>query len=162
MESAPLLALLQAIEGSRPAAALRASFFVYPLVNALHILSLGVLVTTVGLMDLRVLGWLSRFDGHVFIAAFRRLALGAFAGAAATGLALFSIRASEYAFNPAFQVKLALIALAGLNLAMFLRAVRRGGIARRDGFSPAQRCSAAVSLILWPGVLVAGRFIGFV
>lgn len=154
--------MLQAIETLRPAAALRASFVAYPLVNALHILSLGILVTVVALMDLRVLGRFSRFGARPFVAALRPLAVGAIAGTVATGLALFSIRASEYAFNPAFQLKLALIVLAGLNLALFLRAGHGHGEARRDGFSGAERFSAAASLILWPGVLVAGRFIGFV
>jgi hypothetical protein len=162
LEGQPLLDLLQAVEGLRPATALRTSFVAYPLVNALHILSLGVLVTLTGLIDLRVLGWLSRFGARPFVAALRAPAIGAFACAVATGLALFSIRASEYAFNPAFQLKLALIVLAGLNLALFLRAGRVDGAVLRDGFSGAERLSAAASLILWPGVLVAGRFIGFV
>ncbi|WP_235679085.1 hypothetical protein [Aquibium microcysteis] len=162
MDTTPLLDLLRAIEVLAPAAALRASFVAYPLVNALHILSLGVLVSTAGLMDLRILGFFSRFDGRLFVAALRPLALAAFAGAVATGLALFSIRASEYAFNPAFQVKLALIALPGLNLAMILRAGRRRAATQREGFSGAERLSAALSLMLWPAILVAGRFIGFV
>lgn len=162
MDPLPLTDMLRAVESLPPAVALRASFVAYPLVNALHILSLGLLVATVALMDLRVLGNFSRFDAHPFVDAFRPLALWAFAGAAATGLALFSIRASEYAFNPAFQVKLALIVLAGLNLALTLRAGRRRAASLGEGFSGAERLSAAVSLMLWPAILVAGRFIGFV
>lgn len=162
MDATPLLDLLRAIEGLAPAAALRASFVAYPIVNALHVLSLGVLVTTVALMDLRVLGGFSGLDPRSFVDALRPVALWAFAGTAATGLALFSIRASEYAFNPALQVKLALIALAGLNLALTLRAGRRRAASLREGFSGAERLSAAVSLMLWPAILVAGRFIGFV
>lgn len=157
----PLLDMLRTIEGLPPAVALRASFVAYPLVNALHILSLGMLVAAVMLMDLRVLGRLSRLDGRAFVATMRPVAISAFGGAVLTGFALFSIRASEYAFNPAFQIKLVLIVLAGVNLAMFLRATRRGGFASQDGFSLAERLSAAASLVLWPGVLVAGRFIGF-
>lgn len=153
--------MLRAVEGLAPAAALRASFVAYPLVNALHILSLGVLVATVGLMDLRVLGWFQHLDGRGFVAALRPVAIGAFVGAVLTGLALFSVRAGAYAFNPAFQLKLGLIALAGFNLAMALRAARRRELSGRGGFSRAERLSAAVSLLVWPGVLAAGRFIGF-
>jgi hypothetical protein len=163
LDGTPILDLLQAIERLPPAAALRRSFVAYPLVNALHILSLGVLVATVGLMDLRVIGRFSRFEARGFVAALRPVALAAFAGAAVTGLALFSVRASDYAFNPAFQLKLVLIALAGLNLALFMRLARPGaGGAVRDGFTAAERLSARLSLVLWPGVLLAGRFIGFV
>ncbi|RST87448.1 hypothetical protein EJC49_05390 [Aquibium carbonis] len=157
----PLLDVLRAIEGLPPAVALRTSFVAYPMVNALHILSIGMLVAAVMLMDLRVLGRLSRLDGRAFVATMRPVAGFAFFGAVLTGVALFSIRASEYAFNPAFQVKLALIALAGVNLALFLRAPRHSGLAGQDGFSAAERLSAVASLVLWPAALVAGRFIGF-
>lgn len=153
--------MLRAVEGLAPAAALRGSFVAYPLVNALHILSLGVLVATVGLMELRVLGRFPRLDGRAFVAALRPIAVGAFAGAVLTGLALFSVRATEYAFNPAFQLKLGLIVLAGLNLVMFLRVARRRGLSGHADVSAAERLSAALSLLVWPGVLVAGRFIGF-
>lgn len=158
MDESVILAVLQAFEDLPPAAALRRSFVAYPLVNALHILALGALATTVALMDLRVLGRMARFEGRGFVAALRPLALAAFAVAVATGLALFSIRASEYAFNPAFLSKLALIALAGLNLALFDAA--RGGAS--PGFSDREKLSAGLSLVLWPAIVIAGRFIGFV
>lgn len=35
---------------------LKASFVAYPIVNALHIMAIGALLTSVGLMDLSVLG----------------------------------------------------------------------------------------------------------
>jgi hypothetical protein len=163
LDGVPIPDILQAIEGLPPAAALRRSFVAYPLVNALHILSLGVLVATVGLMDLRVLGRFARFDAQGFVAALRPVALAAFAGVIVTGLALFSVRASAYAANPAFQLKIVLIGLAGLNLALFLRAARHAtGGGGRDGFTVLQRVSAGLSLLLWPCVLLAGRFIGFV
>jgi hypothetical protein len=44
-----------------------------------------------------------------------------------------------------------------------MRLARPGaGGAVRDGFTAAERLSARLSLVLWPGVLLAGRFIGFV
>jgi hypothetical protein len=105
-------------------------------------------------MDLRLIGLLAYQPRQPFVALMRRLAWIAFAGAAGTGAALFSIRATEYAFNPAFQAKLALIAVAGLNLAVLARAGHQN--------PRAARLQAALSIILWVGVLIAGRFIGFV
>ena len=45
-----------ALEQSGIARALKSSFVAYPLVSALHILSIGVLLTSVILMDFRILG----------------------------------------------------------------------------------------------------------
>jgi len=153
------LELLQAIEQLAPARELRASFYAYPLVNALHILAVGALLTSVILMDLRILGYLFRQDRQPFLRLMRRLALTAFGGAGVTGMLLFSIRASEYFFNPALQLKMGLILLAGANL-LALRVVASdpGGLPHEGGPS---RVFAALSILLWIGVLICGRFIGF-
>ncbi len=148
---------LLAIERLAPAAALRSSFIAYPLVSAAHILSFGVLVTSVILMDLRILGAFSLERGP-FVGLMRRMALIGFVLASLTGAALFSIRASEYAFNPAFQVKIALLAAAGVNLALF---ARRQQPTAGEPFSVFARLLAVGSILIWTGVLLAGRFIGF-
>jgi hypothetical protein len=123
-------------------------------------MSVGMVVTAVLLVDLRVLGLLSRLERDAFLGLMREIAAGAFTVAVLTGLALFSIRAQEYATNVAFQAKLALLALAGLNLLAF-RLLDRNRAAH-DGHAPGTRALAALSLVLWPSILVAGRFIGFV
>ncbi len=146
-------ALLAAIEGLGAVEALKRSFVVYPLVNALHILALGTLVTSAILVDLRVLGRFAAFDARDFERTFRRLALAAFALAAATGIAMFAVKARDYWENPAFLAKLGLLAAAGLNFAWFrLAATSRPG---------AGRMPALLSITLWIAILVAGRFIGF-
>lgn len=140
--------------------ALKVSFYVYPLVNALHILAIGALVTSVVLMDLRVLGFAAAIERAPFVRLMRQSIAAAFPVAVLSGLALFSIRAQEYAANPAFQAKMALLALAGLNLWAFRRLAPPG-----DGdapYPPAARALAALSIALWVAILVAGRFIGFV
>lgn len=147
---------LAALETFGPVAALKTSFYVYPLVNALHILAIGAVVTSVLLMDLRLLGSFPSIEPGPFIALLRKVALASFAIAAATGLALFSIRARDYAGMPVFLAKMALILLAGLNLAFMLRLEA----ARPD--AAVVRVSAAASMVLWIAVVVCGRFIGFV
>ncbi|WEX09882.1 DUF6644 family protein [Chelativorans sp. AA-79] len=152
--------LLGIIEQLAPARALRASFYAYPLVNAAHILSIGMLLASVILMDLRILGFLAAQEYRPFLKLMRRAALIAFCGALATGLPMFAIRAGEYFHNPAFRLKMALIGLAGLNLlALRLFVSGSDGTASRH---PAAKLAAALSILLWLGVLVCGRFIGFV
>lgn len=151
-------ALFAALEGSAPAAALRTSFVAYPLVNAAHILATGGLVAIVLLLDLRVLGAFSSLPREPFVRVLRGTALLAFALAVVTGIALFSVRAQDYAENPAMLAKFALLALAGLNFLAFVRLFQAGPAQERM----AAKALAVLSMALWPAVLVAGRFIGFV
>lgn len=145
--------LLKALEGSAVAEFLKDSFLIYPLVNAAHILAVGAVATTVLLMDLRLLGFLRSVEANAFRRLMRRTAFVAFAAAAVTGLLLFSVRARDYAENPAFLVKIGLIALAGANLAAFTLLERRSG---------AGRIQVILSMLIWPLAIVAGRFIGFI
>jgi hypothetical protein len=86
--------------------------------------------------------------------ALARLAAAGFAVAALAGVALFAVRAREYAANPAFLAKLALVGLGALNaLSLGRPALRGGGRAALAG---------ALSLALWAGAILAGRLIAFV
>ncbi|MER9341911.1 hypothetical protein NKI41_14075 [Mesorhizobium sp. M0601] len=134
---------------------LKASFVAYPVINALHIMSIGALLTSVWLMDLRILGAFRSLPQAAFVALLRRTALSAFGGALVTGSLLFSVRASEYAAMPIFLAKMALIVLAGANFLVF---VRRAGEEPAGGVATVL---AVLSLVLWTSVLFAGRFIGF-
>lgn len=145
-------ALLGSIEQLALVRALKSSFFVYPVVNALHILAVGALVTCVVLMDLRVLGVIRSVEEGPLVRLLRGVALGAFVVAVLSGLTLFSVRATEYVAMPLFWIKMGLIGVAGVNFAAF--SVMRGQGARR--------ALAVVSVVLWPAVLLAGRFLGFV
>jgi uncharacterized membrane protein len=144
--------VLEALAASGPAAFLRTSFYLYPLLNALHILSIGALVTSALLMDLRVLGLGRGLPAEAVIGHLRPVALTALFFAVGSGLLLFSVQPLEYAANTAFRLKLLLLATALANAAIFtsFRLHRRGG-----------RLLALVSIGLWLSVLVAGRFIGF-
>ncbi|MCO6386782.1 hypothetical protein [Aliihoeflea sp. 40Bstr573] len=141
-----------ALETLAPIEALKVSFYVYPVVNGLHILSIGTLVVSVLLLDLRILGAFASLPEAAAARVFRRLAFIGFGGAVATGVPMFAIQATTYVANPAFRIKMALLLLAGFNAALF--AIWPAQTARRGLATP--------SLALWLGVLFAGRFIGFV
>jgi hypothetical protein len=143
---------LSALETLAPVEALKVSFYLYPVVNGLHVLSVGVLIASILLLDLRILGAFASLPEDAATRIFRRLAVTGFAGAVLTGLPMFAIQATTYAANPAFRIKMALLFVAGINAALF--AILRPPSARRR--------LAALSLVLWLGVLFAGRFIGFV
>lgn len=144
--------LLGSVEQLALVKALKTSFFAYPIVNALHILAIGALVTSVMLMDLRVIGVIRSLPEGPLLQLLRRVALGAFGLAVVTGALMFAVRATEYAGMPLFWIKMGLIGVAGVNFAAF-------SLLRAQG---PRRALAGVSIVLWPTVLLAGRFLGFV
>ena len=109
----------QAIESLPVVRLLKASYLVYPLISAAHIAAIGTLLTSVALMDLRLIGAITSFPETPYVALLRRLALSAFGVAAATGFLMFCVRASHYAQLPVFLAKMALIGLAGMNFLLF-------------------------------------------
>ena len=151
--------LLQAIEQLGLVRLLKTSFVAYPIINAVHIAAIGALYTAVLLMDFAVLRWVRSVPREKLVALLRRVALFAFVLAVLTGLALFSVRAAHYAETPVFLVKIGLIGLAILNFLAFATLARKG---LADAPSIALRLSAIASILLWTGVLLCGRFIGFV
>jgi hypothetical protein len=149
----------QAIEQLGAVRLLKSSFVAYPVINALHIAAIGALVTSVLLMDLSVLGAIRSIPREKLVALLRRVALAAFGVAVLTGVTMFSIQATDYVRNPVFLVKLGLIVIAALNFAAFTAQDRRRPSGEADA---ALRILAVTSILLWSGVLFAGRLIGFV
>lgn len=148
--------MLEWIEANAVATFLRRSIWAYPMVNALHILGLGALVTSALLMDARVLGMGKRLSVSDVITLLRPVAYGAVALAIITGALLFSVKPHEYAESPVFLTKMALLALALFNAAIFVVTARH---TRPD--AGLTRLMATLSILLWLGVLGAGRLIAF-
>jgi hypothetical protein len=160
----PLGPWLSWVERSPLGRALREDPWLYPGVEVCHILGFVLLVGAAAMFDLRLLG-LSRtisveaLAGHLL--PWARAGLGL---AAPTGLLLFVSDATTIAYNPAFQVKLVLIALAILNTVVFHRWTARSmpswDVARPTPLGA--KLAAIVSLVLWAGVVVGGRLIAYV
>jgi hypothetical protein len=117
----------------------------------------------VALFDLRVLGF-ARGPGLGALGGF--LLPWAWVGFALTlpsGLALFAAQATELVANPAFQLKLLLLVLAGLNAWLFHRTVMPGMSAQPSESSapPHARLLAAFSLLFWLAVIACGRLIAY-
>jgi hypothetical protein len=134
----------------------------WPAVESVHFLALAVLLGTVGLFDLRVLG----LAPGIPMPALHRLVpfgVAAFAVNAATGAMFFVSAPDQYAFNPAFRLKLACMGVAGVNVAVFYSAFARGlrGTDAGAAASLPVKAIAAVSLCAWLGVIAFGRLITY-
>lgn len=147
------------------AAAIGENEILFPWIESVHVLAIVLVVGTISIVDLRLLG-VASLDLTV-----RRVmrdvipyTWGAFGVAAITGFLLFSSDAMHYARNFFFLGKLVLLALAGLNMAVF-HLVGVSDIERWDtGTGPtpvAAKAAATISLLLWIAVVACGRGIGF-
>lgn len=144
-----------AIEAWPLAEALRRSVWAYPLIEAVHIFALATVVGSMLLLELRVFGAQPAVPLRPLGRLAVRTALAGFALSLASGSLLFISDAAQVAGNPAFRFKLALILTAGLNALVFHA---RDSLRRHDTVA---RWQAALSLVLWFGVISAGRMIAY-
>jgi hypothetical protein len=153
---------LQAVSGWPGAAFLQEYWIAYLLVNAAHILGIGLLLGAILPLDLLLLrstrGWNLPTLGPFLV----RVAATGTVLAVTTGLWLFSVKPVEYAANPAFLFKAALLILAICNIALQYLGEHFEAALRSGQPSARVRTLAATSFILWLSVLMAGRWIGFV
>lgn len=155
--------VLPALEGSAFAAAMRGDLWLYPIVEIVHISGIVMLVGPVVMFDLRLLGISSGVSVRALARHLLPWSVAAFLVIIPTGLMMFAAHPTDFVDNPAFTTKLALIALALTNAAMFHAGVFRG--AREwDVNQPAParaKLHALVSLVLWFSVIACGRLIAY-
>src|SRR5947209_5147418 len=160
-----LLALCERLDQSAMGTAVRESLWLFPAIETVHLLGMAALVGTVGVLDLRLLGWLMRRERVSELAS--RLLPWAWAGFALqviTGALLFSSEAVKVYGNPAFRLKMLLILLTGVHALVFHWIVNRDVASWDDSavLPVKAKVSGLVSILLWVGIVAAGRFIGFV
>lgn len=160
METPDWLAWLQQ---SALAASIRDSSWLYPATETIHIIAFVVAVGCLLVLDLRLIG-LGRWAAFDQVAsALLPWAIGAFCLTIPTGILLLLPEAASIARNPAFLTKMALMLLAGVNATLFhLGPWRQRERWMRGTVSTTARLSAAVSILLWIGVIVGGRLIAYV
>lgn len=149
-------ALFEALGQAGPAQWLRFSRWGYAAANTAHVLALATLVGAILPLDLRLLGLWRSVPLEALARILVPVAATGLAFALATGLFLFSTRATEYAALDLFWLKLALIAAGSVHAI----AVQAGPGLHR--LSPGgRRLSGGFSLCCWLAALVCGRFLAF-
>lgn len=134
----------------------------FPLLESLHVLTAMFVVGSILMVDLRLLGIAAmRYPRQPFSSELLTWTWASFVVAVATGAGMFITRASWYIANPAFRLKLLMLALAGINMAAFqCWSVRRADDIGASRPAAAARMAGAASLILWAGITLAGRWTG--
>lgn len=141
---------------------MRTSTWAWPVCESLHFTGMSLLIGTVGVFDLRLMG----FARAVPAVALHRLipfGISGFVLNAATGFCFLSATPDQYLFNSAFSWKLTFFVVAGLNVMFFYTRVFRQLLALdpRAPLPLGARLAGGVSLCAWIGVMSAGRLLTF-
>ena len=156
-----LQTLCESIYSWPPSTALRESDNIYPIIETAHVLAISLIAGSLVTVDLRLMSALFREQPVTQIAkALLPWTWCGFTLMLITGVPLFAADAAKLYHNPAFRVKLALLTAAGLNALLFhLTTYRR--VHDWDSGPPPRvtRLFAVASILLWSGIIVAGRLI---
>ena len=144
--------------------ALRESFYVWPIIEATHVMSLLLFVGTIIMVDLRLLGLnfrgiaISEFDRRIL-----PLTMLGFALLLITGLLLFYAKPLVYYHSLFFRLKMLIILAALINIAIFHVRVQRDQEKWDLADKPPRsaRLSALISISSWILVVVTGRMIDY-
>jgi Family of unknown function (DUF6644) len=140
------------------------SAWLFPVIETVHIFGVIALVGSTSFLDLRLMGLAFKQD-PVSKLADRYLvwAWGGFAVQVITGFLLFTAKAVDMYNSDPFRVKLALIVLAGINVLIFHATTYRSVKSwDNDPVAPlGARIAGLASLVLWFGIVGAGRWIAY-
>jgi hypothetical protein len=158
----PFSALWEWIEDS-PLAMEIGGGWMFPFFETVHVLAVTFLLGSLLMVDLRLMGLAGRvYPAQVMSEGTVRWTWGAFLIGVFAGVAMFITQPVHYVPNPAFQIKMVLLLLAGVNMFVLHRFTwKTVGIWGTFGTPPlAARLAGGLSLVLWVGVMIAGRWIG--
>ena len=152
-----LYAQFAAVESSALGSTIKESLWLFPAIEAVHLLALALLGGAVLMLNLRLLGvGLSAQPVSEVERGARPWLFAALATMIVTGVLIGTSEALKLYDKPAFWVKMsALLAVLVFTFALQLP------LARRDVSGLAAKTLAVISLGLWLTVALAGRWIGF-
>lgn len=159
-----MFAFCQWLESSTWATAIHQSLWLFPLLETAHLFGIVLLVGATSALDLRLIGWTMKHERVSRMAA--RLLPWAWVGLAiqvTTGFFLFASEATRCFENEAFRIKMLMLLLAGLNALIFHQTIYRRVATWDDAqVTPwAAKLAGFCSIVLWFGIVAAGRWIAF-
>jgi hypothetical protein len=159
-----LFATCQWLENSAFGTGIRESAWMFPTIESVHLFGIISLVASTSILDLRLMGLAFRQESvSKLVHRCMAWAWTGFAVQVVTGFLLFASEASKMYGSRVFQIKMLLILLAGINgLVFHTIAYRR--VAEWDD-APITPLSAkfagCFSILLWFGIVAAGRWISY-
>ncbi|MDP9054688.1 MAG: hypothetical protein M3N93_10375 [Acidobacteriota bacterium] len=143
---------------------IRESSYTYPMIMATHLTSIAIFGGLILMTDLRLLG-LAMTECSVtdVVKQLRRWKQIGFAIMVTMGLLLGTSEADKYYNNPYFLLKMFLLLMVGAHALVFHRSVygNTEAIDRAPRVPRIAKTAAVLSLLLWIGIVSAGRWIAY-
>jgi len=153
-----LLPFFEWCEYSAVGETIRNSLWLFPVIESFHLLALVVIGGAVLVVDLRLFGWGLRNQPVAQLATdAQRWLLGSLSVMIVSGILLFTSEATKCYYHAAFWVKMTSLLLA----IVFTFTVRRKVVLADQTKPFLAKLVALVSITLWTGVGIGGRWIGF-
>jgi uncharacterized membrane protein len=156
-----MASVFQWIEQSWLGTSVNNSLWAFAAFEAVHLLALAVIGGAILVVGLRMLGWVFPRQRVAEVATEARpWMIGSIVAMFLTGIPLMaSLALSKYYFNEAFRLKMYFLAAALLFTFFVRQPVALGDDARAN--SRMAKAVAIMSVLLWSGVGIMGRGIGF-
>lgn len=155
-----LLTIFQTIEKTPVGIGIRDSQWLFPIIEAFHLLGLGLMGGVVLLVSMRMLGLgLNKESASQLEQDARPYFTGSLVLMLVSGFLLFSSEAVKCYYNQAFWFKMTSLLLA----VIYTTTINRRAVRATTGSTAtfAGRAHAVITVLLWTGVGVGGRWIGF-
>jgi putative copper export protein len=135
-----------------------------PVIQSVHILTFGVLIGALLMVDLRILGFIAKDQSLVTVT--RRFApwiWGCIVVLATTGLLLIVGEPARELLSVSFWVKMSLLAVGLIIAAAFQIHVRNNEVkwAETETVEPVTKFFAVISFFIWLGIIAMGRLIAW-
>lgn len=158
-----MLEILQWLENSTWATAIRQSLWMYPALEIIHILGIILLVGAAMLFDFFLLGFSTNLP---LVGMARYLLTWSRRGlilVIPSGLLLFFTNAETLGLDPTFWLKMVLMIVAALNALIFHKFVYKGQTDPEisNSLSLRFKIPALISMALWIAVITCGRLLAY-
>jgi hypothetical protein len=151
----------QALQDSGFAAAVRGGANIYPLINVLHVLAVGLIIGSILALDFRILGFVKSVSAADASRLLTPFTVAGLLIAIPSGFALYASDAVSLSKNNLMLTKLALVAL-GIANALLFRKLWNARLERWEPDVPGfGRVQAVLSIAIWITVPVLGRLIAY-
>ena len=140
------------------------SFYLWNWLESTHVLSLMISLGMLAVIDLRMLGlWMTDVPASKVAARMGTPMFIGFSIMVITGILVFTAIPVRYTHSIWFRIKFILLFVAAINAFLFNRHMHRSVATWDTDKVPPRRTriGAGLSLVLWVGIVVCGRFIAY-
>ena len=152
--------ILEKIESTDLSIAIREGGLPYPIIGGIHLLAIALFGGMVLATNLRLLGWGSgRWRVSELVQQFRPWKWVGLVVVTIPGFLLTWCEPIKLYRSPSFWIKMVLFAMLGVHAIVFRRDVNNNTAALDKSLTAKAKLAAALSMIIWAGLVVFGRWI---